>query len=229
MNELALFAGAGGGILGSHLLGWRTVCAVEYNAYARSVLLARQDDGTLAPFPIWDDVRTFDGRPWRGFIDVVSGGFPCQPFSTASRGRRVAEDRWPDMFRIITEVEPSGVLAENVQREPIERAASALRRIGYSTAIGKNCPSALGSAHRRPRWWLVANADGKGQSRLSVDAEMACLRPVPRLASWQNDPLALGMDDGVANRMDRLAALGNGQLPSMAARAWRHLGGVAGA
>jgi DNA (cytosine-5)-methyltransferase 1 len=66
LNELALFAGAGGGILGGHLLGWRTVCAVEYNAYARSVLLARQNDGTLPPFPVWDDVRTFDGRPWRG-------------------------------------------------------------------------------------------------------------------------------------------------------------------
>ena len=77
LRELALFAGAGGGILGGLLLGWRTVCAVEFNAYARSVLLARQNDGTLEPFPIWDDVRTFDGRPWCGIVDVVSGGFPC--------------------------------------------------------------------------------------------------------------------------------------------------------
>lgn len=56
LRELALFAGAGGGILGGHLLGWRTVCAVEWEPYAASVLLARQNDGLLPPFPIWDDV-----------------------------------------------------------------------------------------------------------------------------------------------------------------------------
>lgn len=56
MNELALFTGVGGGILGGKLLGWRTVCAVEIDDYARRVLLARQDDGCLEPFPIWDDV-----------------------------------------------------------------------------------------------------------------------------------------------------------------------------
>lgn len=85
MNELALFAGAGGGILAGHMLGWRTVCAVEWNAYAASILCARQNDGFLPPFPIWNDVRTFDGRTWRGVVDVVSGGFPCQAFSTAAR------------------------------------------------------------------------------------------------------------------------------------------------
>jgi DNA (cytosine-5)-methyltransferase 1 len=62
MNELALFAGAGGGILGGKLLGWRTVCAVEINPYARAILAERQNDGCLAPFPIWDDITTFDGR-----------------------------------------------------------------------------------------------------------------------------------------------------------------------
>ena len=86
MNELHLFAGAGGGILGSELLGFRTVCAVELEPYPASVLLARQNDGLLPPFPVWDDVRTFDGRPWRGLVDVVSGGFPCQDISAAGKG-----------------------------------------------------------------------------------------------------------------------------------------------
>tara|TARA_Y100001973_G_scaffold105998_1_gene181435 strand:- start:8113 stop:8409 length:297 start_codon:yes stop_codon:yes gene_type:complete len=85
MNELALFAGAGGGILGGALLGWRTRCAVEVDAYARSVLLARQRDGFLDRFPIWDDIRTFDGKPWMGTVDVVSGGFPCQDISSAGK------------------------------------------------------------------------------------------------------------------------------------------------
>ena len=93
MNELALFAGAGGGILGGALLGWRTVCAVEINPYCRELLVARQNDGTLAPFPIWDDIRTFSGKPWRGVVDVVSGGFPCQDISLAGRGAGITGER----------------------------------------------------------------------------------------------------------------------------------------
>jgi DNA (cytosine-5)-methyltransferase 1 len=92
LNELALFAGAGGGILGGHLLGWRTVCAVEWEQYPASVLCARQNDGLLPPFPIWDDVQTFDGKPWRGIVDVVSGGFPCQDISAAGGGLALTEN-----------------------------------------------------------------------------------------------------------------------------------------
>ena len=93
MNELALFAGAGGGILGGHLLGWRTVCAVEREQYAADVLIARQDDGLLSPFPIWDD--------------VVSGGFPCQDISAAGLGAGIDGERsglWSEMVRIVCEV-----------------------------------------------------------------------------------------------------------------------------
>jgi DNA (cytosine-5)-methyltransferase 1 len=91
VNELALFAGAGGGILGGHLLGWRTVCAVEWEAYPASVLCARQNDKILPTFPIWDDVQTFDGKPWRGIVEVVSGGFPCQDISVAGGGMVLME------------------------------------------------------------------------------------------------------------------------------------------
>ena len=93
MNELALFAGAGGGVWGGKLLGWRTVCAVEWEPYAASVLAQRQNDGFLPPFPIWDDVRTFDGKPWRGVVDVVSGGFPCQDISIAGKGAGLDGER----------------------------------------------------------------------------------------------------------------------------------------
>ena len=86
MNELHLFAGAGGGILGGELLGHTTVCAVEIEHYPRQVLLQRQRDGILPKFPIWDDVQTFDGTPWRGKVDVVCGGFPCQDLSVAGKG-----------------------------------------------------------------------------------------------------------------------------------------------
>jgi len=87
MNELHLFAGAGGGILAGQLLGHRCVCAVEWEPYAQAVLVARQNDGTFPPFPIWDDVQTFDGKPWAGIVDIVAGGFPCQDISSAGGGQ----------------------------------------------------------------------------------------------------------------------------------------------
>ena len=104
MNELALFAGAGGGILGGKLLGWRTVCAVEWEPYPASVLCARQNDGILPPFPIWDDIQTFDGRPWQGIVDVISGGFPCQDISASGGGLALMEseaecgEKWQGSF-----------------------------------------------------------------------------------------------------------------------------------
>jgi DNA (cytosine-5)-methyltransferase 1 len=102
LRELALFAGAGGGILGGKLLGWRTICAVEWEPYPACVLAARQNDGFLPPFPIWDDVRTFEGKPWRGRVDVVSGGFPCVDISCAGKGAGIdgpASGLWMEMAR----------------------------------------------------------------------------------------------------------------------------------
>ena len=116
INELALFAGAGGGILGGRILGWRTVCAVEIEPYPTSVLLQRQNDGFLPAFPIWDDIKTFDGKPWRGIVDVVSGGFPCQDISAASAEKGIEGERsglWSEMARVIREVRPKYAFVEN--------------------------------------------------------------------------------------------------------------------
>ena len=223
MNELALFLGHGGGLLGTQLLGFRPVCGVEIDARARGTILARQDDGCLPAFPLWDDVRTFDGRPWRGVVDLVSGGFPCQPFSTAARGRNNAPDLWPEMLRIVREVRPRYVLAENVQRKPILRAAEDLRAEGYAPRIAQIDSAELALPHRRVRWWLVADADGEGESRRAEHEEVACLCDLPGLAGWEDVPDNLGVVHGVADRMDRLHGLGNGQIPLMVVAAWRLL------
>jgi len=123
MNELALFAGAGGGILGGKLLGWRTVCAVEWEQYPASVLCARQNDGLLESFPIWDDVQTFDGKPWRGIVDVVSGGFPCQDISAAGRGGELlqAEVQCGNTWReLLAKYNPNTALWKTAQCSLIE-------------------------------------------------------------------------------------------------------------
>lgn len=222
MNELALFAGAGGGILGGNLLGWRTICAVEYDCFCARRLMQRQNEGHIAPFPIWDDVRTFDGQPFKGRVDVVSGGFPCQAYSSAARGKNVADDLWPEMRRIVADVAPSYVFAENVTRLAIERASGDLRSMGYKTKAVSLSASDLGADHIRERFWLLAYADSDRELRGSVNAEMEVGTGV-HSSFWEAGPGESRVVDGMAGRMDRLRATGNGQVPIVAATAFKIL------
>jgi len=117
MNELCLFAGGGGGSIASfHFHKWRTVCYVEWDKYCQKILQARIKDGLLSDAPIWDDIKTFNGKPWRGCVDIITAGFPCQPFSVAGKQKGIDDDRngWPDTIRIIREVKPKYCLLENV-------------------------------------------------------------------------------------------------------------------
>jgi DNA (cytosine-5)-methyltransferase 1 len=163
MNELALFAGAGGGILGGHLLGWRTVCAVEWEPYAACVLASRQNDGVLPPFPIWDDVQTFDGRPWRGIVDVISGGFPCQDISAAGKGAGIDGERsgmWREMARIIHEVRPRFVFVENspmLTSRGLGVVLGDLASMGFDARWGVLGAADVGAPHQRDRIWIRAN------------------------------------------------------------------------
>lgn len=163
MNELALFAGAGGGILGGHLMGWRTVCAVERDAYAAQVLAQRQNDGALPAFPIWSDVCSFDGRPWRGLVDVVSGGFPCQDISAAGSGAGISGSRsglWGQMARIVGEVRPAYVYVENsplLVGRGLAVVLSDLAEMGYDAQWCTVSASDLDAPHQRERIWIVAN------------------------------------------------------------------------
>ena len=222
MNELALFAGAGGGILAGHLLGWRTVCAVEYNTYCARRLMQRQNEGHLPPFPVWDDVRTFCGRDWRGVVDVVSGGFPCQAYSSASRGRKAADDLWPEMRRIVADVAPWYVFAENVSTAAIDAACDDLETMGYKTRAITLGAEDVGADHARSRSWLLAHADDKGELLRGLNAEMALRESISHRV-WEAKPDFPRMDDGMAHRMERYRATGNGQVPLVAATAWRIL------
>ena len=164
MNELHLFAGAGGGILAGQLLGHRCVCAVEFEPYAQAVLVARQNDGTFPPFPIWDDVRTFDGKPWRGLVDVVCGGFPCQDISAAGNGAGIDGERsglWREMARIVSEVRPKHVFVENsplLVGRGLAVVLGDLAELGYDAQWFRLSASECGAPHQRDRLWLVANA-----------------------------------------------------------------------
>lgn len=219
LNVLDLFAGAGGGILGGRLLGWRTVCAIEVDTYCQQILLQRQRDGILPRFPIWDDVCTFNGKPWRGHVDIVTGGFPCQAFSKAAHGHNTAINYWPEMLRIIGEVQPKYVFAENVCEDAIVQAQGDLEECGYETVRTQLSGKDVGADHIRKRWWLLAYTNDKGELGSQVNAEMAKLKKGSK-DLWQTDPRDTRMVDGLANRVDRFRAVGNGQIPLVAAIAW---------
>ncbi|HBP1144846.1 TPA: DNA cytosine methyltransferase [Pseudomonas aeruginosa] len=262
MRELALFAGAGGGILGGHLLGWRTVCAVEFEPYAASVLAARQNDGLLPPFPIWDDVRTFDGRPWRGLVDVVSGGFPCQDISAAGNGAGIDGERsglWREMARIVGEVRPRFVFVENsplLVRRGLAVVLGDLTELGYDARWCVMGAADVGAPHQRDRIWIVAHANGlrelqptrRKQERRNGAGEccealaytgsqrLQSARSKPDGTDWQQgwrvpsasrrwpaEPDVGRVAHGMASRVDRIKALGNGQVPRVAAAAFTYL------
>jgi DNA (cytosine-5)-methyltransferase 1 len=162
LNELHLFAGAGGGILGGMLCGHTTVCAVEIEPYCRKVLLQRQRDGILPKFPIWDDVRTFDGKPWRGKVDIVCGGFPCQDISCAGKGAGIEGSRssmWKHMARIIGEVRPRYAFVENspmLVGRGLGTVLADLAEMGYDAEWGIVGAHHVSAPHRRDRIWIVA-------------------------------------------------------------------------
>ena len=248
MNELALFAGAGGGILGGKLLGWRTVCAVEWEQYPACVLASRQNDGLLPPFPIWDDVQTFDGKPWRGIVDVVSGGFPCQDISAAGGGDGLEGKRsgmWTEMARIISEVRPRFVFVENspmLTTRGLGTVLADLAQMGFDAEWGVLGADTVGAYHRRDRIWVVAHSssiglDDRTNKRNSSKKQKVCAnKPKDWNRVWCEADKCLstddwksfaseflGMDDGLASRLDRLKAAGNGQVPQVAAKAWNLL------
>jgi len=242
MNELALFAGAGGGILGGQLLGWRTVCAVEIEPYAASVLVARQNDGLLPPCPIWDDVCTFDGRPWRGIVDVVSGGFPCQDISVAGKGKGLSGDRsglWKEFARIICEVRPRFCFVENspaLVNNGLDVVLGDLAALGYDAEWGVLSASAVGAPHIRERVWIIAYTDIDGFQGVHSTPSAASIEErewthIARVASeiqqGRNDSIpeswVVRKNAGMADRVDRTKAIGNGQVPQCAAEAFRCL------
>ena len=235
MNELALFAGAGGGILGGKLLGWRTACAVELDAYCRRVLLARQRDGFLPRFPIWDNVQTFDGKPWRGSVDVVSGGFPCTDISAAGKGAGITGKQsglWREMARIVGEIRPQYVFVENsplLVKRGLAVVLGDLAEMGYDACWGVIGARAVGAIHRRNRIWVVGYSDGARLERLRNQNSPAFTPKTftanARSTAWCEDWVSAAtrfcrVDVGVANRVDRLKAVGNGQVPAVAALAW---------
>lgn len=169
LRTLHLFAGSGGGILSDILHGYIPIGAVEIDEHCQQVLSQRQKDGVLPWFPIFEDVEKFDGKRYRGLIDVIAGGFPCQDISAAGKGAGIEGERsglWGEMARVIGEVRPKYVFVENspllVQRG-LTTVLSDLTEMGYDEKWGIVGADDIGAPHVRKRIWVLANSNQTGR------------------------------------------------------------------
>jgi DNA (cytosine-5)-methyltransferase 1 len=163
LRSIELCAGYGGFTLGLRDHDVSTVAYVERDSYAAAVLVARMEEERLDHAPIWDDLCTFDGSAWRGRVDIVTAGFPCQPFSTAGLQRGLDDERWiwPDIARIVADVQPRFVFLENVTgliRAGLGHVLTDLARLGFNAEWGVLSAAAVGAPHRRQRVWILADS-----------------------------------------------------------------------
>jgi DNA (cytosine-5)-methyltransferase 1 len=232
MNELALFAGIGGGILGGLLVGHRCVCAVEIDPYCRSVLVQRQNDGTLPPFPIWDDIRTFDGREWQGVVDVVSGGFPCQDISVAGNKEGITGARsslWFEMLRVVREIQPAYAFVENSAGliwNGLDVVLGGLSEVGYDAEWFVLGADDVGANHRRKRCWILAYTKSKRRKKRFLSERVKKKKPNIG-GSYQNVSNAglYGLEQRFGqlpevNEVERVGTFNIGRVPEYAKREW---------
>ena len=148
--------------------GFHTRCFVEWEEYPRATIIAAQRAGYFAPAPIWDDLTTFDAKPFAGAIDTVLAGYPCQPFSQAGKRLGADDERhlWPDVARIIREIQPRWVFLENVAGHITLGAETVLRELwemGFTPAAGAFSAAETGAPHERLRWFCVAHRNSQNR------------------------------------------------------------------
>lgn len=165
LNILGLCAGIGGlerGIAIATGGRARTVCYVEGEAFAAACLATRMQSKSLDSAPIWADVKTFDANPWRGVVDCIAAGYPCQPFSAAGRRRGDEDPRhlWPYIAKIIAAIKPRFVFCENVPGHltlGFEQVCHDLQSLGYAIEAGIFSAAEVGAPHLRKRLYFLAH------------------------------------------------------------------------
>jgi len=244
MRELSLFTGAGGGLTGSALSGWNPIGYVEIDEYCQKVIRQRIEDGCIPKAPIFTDIRSFTregyARRYRGMVDIVTAGFPCQPFSLSGKRKGGNDERnmWPATVNVLRQVRPRYVLLENVAslltHEYGRRIFGSLAKLGLDARWGVLGGQTTGNISNGSRIWILAfkadctmlesldvpfsiqSGTKKSFRRQHTRAVSAMLQPddYARIKRNPND---------VARGMERLKAIGNGQMGPVATRAWRLL------
>ena len=231
MNHLDLFSGIGGFALAARWAGFTTVAFCEIEPYCQKVLRKNFGKGIT----IHNDIKELDGTRYAGTITVLTGGFPCQPYSIAGKRRGSADPRalWKEMFRVIREAKPAWVIGENVANFAnmgLDDACSDLESEGYEVQPFIIPAVAVGAPHERKRVFMVAHADaGYGKRGERVQSRYGILpKAVTRdhidetgvsegdwRNSWKAEPDVGRISDGIPARVDRLRVLGNAIVPQV--------------
>lgn len=229
-NVLSLCSGIGGLDLGTRISvpNARTICYVEREAYPCAVLVKRMEEALLDDAPIWSDINTFQGLPWRGIVDILIASYPCQPFSLGGKRQGAGDSRhlWPEVKRIISEVQPGTVFMENVAGHlslGFENVVSDLLGLGYNCAAGLFSAQEVGAPHRRDRLFVLAHTGSRGWVQCAGQSREGDGHQEGDIYHWPQEPPGSRMAYGVPAGVQRNRALGASVLPLQAAYALKVL------
>lgn len=226
MNLLDLFSGIGGFSLAARWAGIDTVAFCESDPFCQRVLRKNFGEDII----IHDDIKKMDGTFYRERISIVSGGFPCQPFSIAGKRRGTTDDRhlWPEMFRIINEIRPHYILGENVinfKSMALDTMLIDLESIGYEVQTFDIPASAVQLPTMERHLWIVASRNCK-RSQRCIDLPVSWQCEIPREFQRDNsreferwavsEARVCRVDERIPHRVDRIRTLGNAIIPQVA-------------
>jgi len=246
---LSFCSGYGGLERGLDLAGFehRVIAHVEIEAYAIANLANKMERGKLLPAPIWSNLKTLPVQPFRDKVDLITGGYPCQPFSAAGerKGDKDPRHLWPHIRRHIKAIRPVRVFFENVEGHislGLREVISDLESLGYKTMWGLFSAREVGAPHQRKRVYILADSNGVrcdrgklpdrvGERSVAIEAQQRPEQPVvrskvkgcggkTRKSHWEIEPNVGRVVDGCPDRVDRIRLLGNGVVPQTAAKAW---------
>jgi DNA (cytosine-5)-methyltransferase 1 len=235
LKILDLFSGIGGFSLGLESTGhFETAAFCEIEPYCQKVLKKHWPN-----VPIFDDIRKLKGKDI-GAIDIITGGYPCQPFSVAGKQKAEQDPRhlWPEYFRLIKELRPTWVIGENVSghiKLGLDTVLEDLASEGYSTRTFSISASSIGANHKRERIWIIANSNGskfleenssvrsEGTESIRSNIGSICENISNTICNeeqegmgrkwWESEPRVGRVAHGIPKRVDRLKTLGNSVVP----------------
>jgi len=237
---ISFCSGYGGIERGLDLAGikHRVLAYVEIEAYVIANLVAKMETGQLPPCPIYTDIKTFPSDIFRGKVDIITGGYPCQPFSLSGSRKGENDERhlWKYIRKHVQTIRPSRFFFENVEGHVslgLSTVLSDMEEDGYGTTWGIFSANEVGAPHRRKRVFIMGDTNSPyskgGRVSCRMDQEYSNTNSTSNsireqtTQQWEAEPRVGRVVDGSSNQLDRLRLLGNGVVPQTACKAYKVL------